>query len=237
MRPIQTLFSFLIVAAHIGTLVVFYWNKPPPFQEKKRLVVRTQLPQKVVVQPQNPAHIQPVATPIVKPQPKSLSKPKAKPVAKAQPAKKKAPKKKVKAKPAPAPQMPAIPQNLLDQLEESIAKIDQKSHKVNTKSNLIVPTFERLAVSKKGGGEASYAHKLIECLHRSLALPDHGEVTLELTLSSLGVVENLKIVTAESAKNREYLEKHVPQVVFPPLEGGDAKNPQKRFVLTFCNEI
>ena len=247
MRPIRTFFSVLIVTLHIGCLITFFWNKPPPFQTKKRLVVHTKLPPKPVEKRvEKSVPIKPIATPIPKPQkkkqpPPKKAPPKAKP--KPTPIKKKAPPPKTKPTPvkksAPRsnPTQPTIPKNLLDQLEESIAKIDQTDHKVKTKSRLVVPTLTLKSSDKRRVSEASFQQKLIECLHLSLALPDHGEVTIEITLSSQGLVVGLNVLKAESTKNRDYLEKHLPQVVFPPLEGADAKQTQQKFVLTFYNEI
>lgn len=266
MRPIRTAFSLLIITIHLGCLIVFYQNTPPIDLNKKRLVVRANTPfVKPLRLPQSPHTVsevttpfKPIATPISKPPKKKPLLPKTPPAAKQSPKKtslspkkesskaKSSVKAKTRSKASPKKKdssetvssEPIIPQDLLDQLEESIAKIDQNDHKVSSKSSLTVPILEAPGLSEASiWGEVSFQEQLIECLHRSLALPDLGEVTIELKLRSNGLVAGLKVLKAESSKNRDYLEKHLPHVVFPPMEEALFKNEEKTFVLTFCNEI
>ena len=240
MRPIRTVFSFLIVTVHLGCLILFYSNKPPLIQSKKRLVVKTLVPPNPIQQPiVRSVPIKPVATCKPKQRKKKTPPPKkVPPKPKPTPVKKNTPQSKPKQAPVKkSTSQSTIPQNLLNQLEESIAKIDQNDHKVNSKSRLTVPMLDLKSSDKRGLSEISFHQRLIECLHRSLSLPDHGEVTIELKLNSNGLIAELNVLKTESAKNRAYLEKHLPQVIFPPLEGNDFKKEQRKFIFTFCNEI
>lgn len=76
-----------------------------------------------------------------------------------------------------------------------------------------------------------YESQLISQLHEALYLPEHGEVKIELQLRKDGSVAKMVVLKAESVKNKHYLEKNLPSLRFPLL------SEDKKFVLTFCNEL
>ena len=77
---------------------------------------------------------------------------------------------------------------------------------------------------------------LSQTLKEELELPDYGSVKLELTVFSNGKVLALRVLNATSAKNRQYLELTLPQLMLPPF-GTEFNNEQDHtFTLTFCNE-
>lgn len=141
----------------------------------------------------------------------------------------------------------SIPQELLDELEESIAKIDQKRdnlyRKKNTGASTGVPhRLEKdLAIDipqlQTGDGEGEYQEALVSYLHQSLNLPEFGEVKIQLTLNRDGTVVKLVVLKTESEKNKKHLEAALPLLKFPPLGGLYSKKQQQTFVLTFCNEV
>lgn len=127
---------------------------------------------------------------------------------------------------------PAIPKELLEELEEAVAKIDEKSKKVYSSPKLDVPQL--MTTPEVGSffvGEPSYEESLVAHLHQSLNLPEYGEVKIQLTLHKNGSVAKLVVLKAESLKNKTYLEKNLPLLKFPHLE------KEETFVFTFCNEI
>ena len=68
-------------------------------------------------------------------------------------------------------------------------------------------------------------------LHDALHLPEYGEVKMEITVRPDGSVASVKVLEAQSSKNKSYLEKSLPLLLLPTYD----KN-MRTFVLTFCNE-
>lgn len=139
-----------------------------------------------------------------------------------------------------------IPAHLLKELEESIAKIEQKPDKKVSKTSELTPKWSgRLNVDKvdislpssENYGD-SFEQQLILSLHEALQLPEYGMVKMKLTLKSDGSFVRCEVLQAESQKNKSYLEKQIRHVKFPPFSGLLFMNQQQyTFTLTFCNEI
>jgi hypothetical protein len=220
--------TFIILSLHVGLLAhvgLFYVSEPKV--GIKHLVVNqftTPGPKPVVNKPK-------AATPPLQKRSRP-PKPEVKPPIPAP--------KKVTSAPAQAP-LPApkktqtakrspLTQELLQELEESIAKIEGKHDKVDTRKQLATP--HSIEIPNRDKVEENYADALISCLRGSLHLPDYGEVKLEVTLKEDGSVEKVVVLKADSEKNRNYLETHLPHLKFPAV-----KKPEHTFVLTFCNEV
>jgi outer membrane biosynthesis protein TonB len=149
----------------------------------------------------------------------------------------------------PKPEIHSISPSLLEELEESIAKIQDKSDnpildkQIKNKTPLSAPVSLQI--------DALYSEKLENCdttssdyissltqhLHASLHLPDFGEVKIELTLQQDGTVAKLKVLKAESDHNKKYLESHLPLLKFPHLTGSFARKNEYTFTVNFCNEL
>jgi len=235
--------SLSVIGIHLLLVLIAFLSPIAKKEHKERLVVKTMsLPskQKIIEKPQTvnaqkpkiekPKAVQPAPAPVKKPVP-------AKPI----PSKKKiAP---VKAKPKKEKVAETVvPGHLLRELEETIAKIDEKRDKLSTSKkskpvNKIEPlqseSFHHLESERN---EVDYKETLVMYLHQSLNLPDFGDVKIQVTLRQDGSVENLKVLKAESDKNRKYLEMHLPLLKFPPLQGSSGKK-ENTFILTFCNEL
>jgi hypothetical protein len=136
-------------------------------------------------------------------------------------------------KEAPKPQ---VSQDLLDEIDEIVTKIDSKKEKGYPRSQLDVPAeMEKLPFGLADIiGTEDYEGSLISYLHQSLNLPDFGEVKIQLTLREDGAVVKMVVLGAESKKNRDYLEKNLPMLKFPRLI---SNRKEETFVLTFCNEL
>ncbi len=248
-KPFQTLLTTLVIAAH-ATLLLFYASlKAPASMQPKRLVVSTKIEQPFQTKSAAPAAMieQPLKTaPAPRahpPKPKKTAPPKPTP-----PAKRTAPQKRItqttqkqpvkkNRPPPPPPKQKAVPENLLKELEESIAKIEKNDHKRNAKAPLTVPAISGEQEKSGSSGACTYHEKLISCLQSALLLPEHGEVTIQLELTFLGEVFKMDVLKATSEKNRSYLEKQLPAVRFPPFDGGKTTYEKQTFILTFCNEI
>jgi hypothetical protein len=139
----------------------------------------------------------------------------------------------------PHPQSKAvIADTLLEELEESIAKIGTSSDKtpIKKKSPVPIPLQMDLVSADEGEVDSAYAEKLVQCLYQQLKLPEYGEVVIQLHLHQDGTVGKIIVLKAHSQRNRHYLESTLPQVKFPSFEGGYAHKKESVFVLRFCNQ-
>ncbi len=150
-----------------------------------------------------------------------------------------------KTPPAPPPRA-KISDSLIRELEESIAKIENKSDKgtasrrapISSKATLapIVLQIDMTdASSYSDAGEGDYTDLLVSHLHQHLSLPEFGEVKIQLSLQQDGTVGKIVVLKAESEKNKKYLESNLPRLRFPRFEGTYAKKKESTFILTFCN--
>ena len=192
-----------------------------------------------VAAPSPPALVKEEAKPAPQPK-KQRSAPKKEPVKKPAPAKKTAPppppKKVMKAKAPPPSESPKIPKKLLQDLEESIAKIEGK-HISKTPSQKKVDVPLPIESEETSDVDLTFHEIIVSYLHEALNLPEHGEVKIELTLRQDGSVAKLIVLKSESEKNKSYLEKSLPSLKFPILDGMFSNKTQQTFILTFCNEL
>ncbi len=240
--------AYYVIAMHLFFVLWSALWMPSKKVDKKPLQVRTVVhapPPKPVVQAVVKSDVrkvaavpssQPKPAPAVqksapKPQRTAPPKPTAKKVASAPaaPAKKAAPAVK---------SSPVIPANLVQQLQESIAKIDQTSHKDSPKQILPAPKkwVPQLKIDEECSGEESFfVSSLIERLQETLDLPEIGEVKVELVLKRDGSFVKMKVVHSASEKNKKFLEQELKTVTFPPFSGDLKDEKEHTFVITFCN--
>ena len=148
---------------------------------------------------------------------------------------------------ATPPSRAKISEDLYQELEESIAKIDAKRDKLYSKKlkadqKPVIAPLQIDAFAVGGdiagpGGAATYSESLVQYLQQSLNLPEYGEVKVQLTLRQDGTVVKIAVLKSESNNNRKHLEANLPKLKFPRFEGELAKNKEQTFTLTFCNEI
>ncbi len=136
----------------------------------------------------------------------------------------------------------SVSSDLVKELEESIAKMENKPAFVSKQSQKVAPILLKIdAVSEKNGElEAQGTHyidSLVGHLHRTLSLPEYGQVKIELHLRQDGTVIKVVILSAESEKNKLYLEKNLPHLKFPRFEGSYAAKRDCVFNIVFCNEL
>jgi len=268
---VQSIIFVAVLSVHLIFVSVLFFQSPflPSKKQHKPILVKT-VETSITTEKKVPSYISRASTPpqagpatpvVKKPTPSPLpkpSQPKA-PIEKKQPEKKESP---LTAKPAaevkknrntqssfpPLDPVPTISPSLLRELEESIAKIEDKSDKnrkvknPDAKGKLSTPMVLQIdalngLVQESSDKAEDYASLLAQCLHASLHLPDFGEVKIELTLKQDGKVAKLKVLKAESEQNKKYLESHLPQLQLPHLNGSFAKQEEHTFVLNFCNEL
>ncbi|NGX37058.1 MAG: hypothetical protein K1000chlam2_00208 [Chlamydiae bacterium] len=192
-----------VIGAHLGIVLWMALWMPIKTSAKKPLQVHTMVAQ----------------TP--PPPPLALAPKKTTPVKKAPV--KKAPMKK------PSPTVPAF---LARQLQESIAKIEQKSHKEVPKKPLQAPKW---IPELKVDGESHFAQDLIECLQNTLELPEVGAVKVELTLNNNGSFIQMRILQSESERNRKFLEEELKALHYPAFSGSLKTEKEHAFVISFCS--
>jgi outer membrane biosynthesis protein TonB len=270
---IRSLIIAAVLSVHVIFVSVLFFQSPflPSKKQHKPILVKTIFPETSTIadkkassyisRASTPPQASPSTPAVKKPTPSSLPKP---PQPKA-PMEKKLPEKKESPLPkkpvaevkknrntqltSPSSDLlPAISPSLLRELEESIAKIEDKSDKNRKAKNpdskgklsppmvLQIDALNGLAQENTDKAE-DYASLLAQCLHASLHLPDFGEVKIELTLKQDGRVAKLKVLKTESEQNKKYLESHLPQLKLPHLKGSFAKQDEHTFVLNFCNEL
>lgn len=139
----------------------------------------------------------------------------------------------------------------LAKAKENIAKIKETSDKINTPKlvNLdqteIPKQIEKLQIDALPTGtagsvelsskEMNYRDEMAYRLQLALKLPEYGEIKIKLTVERSGKVAQVQIVTSESPKNRQYIEKTVPSLIFPAFGNNFAHSSQYTFLITLNN--
>lgn len=155
--------------------------------------------------------------------------------------------KKPPAKKTPPPADRAkISDSLLQELEQSIAKIEKNDKPQSVKKSPagvkplapIALQIDSAATDESSADDSAndYTDILVGHLHSLLSLPDYGEVKIQLSLRQDGTVVKLIVLKTQSEKNKQYLESNLPLLKFPRFEGAYANKKEYTFILTFCNE-
>jgi outer membrane biosynthesis protein TonB len=220
--------TIFVVTLHLF-LMGFLLFSPAKNQKiaAKRLVVRTEK----------------FRSPTKASQPRPAAKPSPKPAAKKNKIPNPPPPKKTTKKPAVADKgkpKPGVKKVEISEKDtpEPPAKIEAKRENVYSSPKLDVPTELRtLAIDHREENFnmeilSNDSDAIVAYLHESLHLPDYGEVKIQLTVREDGSVAKLVVLKAESVKNKAYLEKNLPLLVFPSLE-----RKEQTFIFTFCNEL
>ncbi len=198
-----------VITLHVILLIWLALWSPAKKVEKKPISVRTVI-------------ASPTPTPV-----KTAEAPKQPVAKKTAPTPPKTPLKKT-------PQKPLVSPALARQLENAIAKIDEKGHKESTTSSRsVVKSLPKLQIDS--AEESIYASDLVQCLQNALQLPQHGAVKLELTLKVDGTFMKMRILESANPANKKFLETHLKSVHYPPFSGPLKKEKEHSFVITFCN--
>ncbi|MDF2549442.1 MAG: putative TolA protein of Tol-Pal system [Chlamydiales bacterium] len=99
-------------------------------------------------------------------------------------------------------------------------------------------SIESSDAATANGEEGDYFAAIASLLKRHLALPEMGRVKVELTVCKDGHVESIRIVAAESERNKNYVLQKIPHLMLPPLPNGRTAGNRERqkIAITFDNE-
>lgn len=85
--------------------------------------------------------------------------------------------------------------------------------------------------------EMSYRDELARRLKLGLRLPEYGEVKIKLTLERSGKVTQVQIVSSKNEKNRQYIEKTVPTLIFSDFGDNFEDSQHYTFIVCLNNEV
>ncbi len=232
--PIKTLVFSLIGFFHVFFILFGAFAKPNiKISKQKKLAIKTyQLEKETKV----------VSSTIS--QSKKVSK-KAAPRKKIIPVRKKT-KKAPRAKVSSQPRKKKISQTkkLLQEVQESIAKIETNKDNYLPNKSMSIPKpigelkTSSFSVSSEETTEKSleYHQLLTKVLKDHLMLPAYGKVKLKLTVSNSGLIKKLETLYSDSEVNRLYLEKHLPSLDLPEFSNDLSGLSEYCFSLVFCSD-
>lgn len=146
-----------------------------------------------------------------------------------------------KAKPLPKqkkkPEFTAKQENLLKELDQSIAKIEQNADKVYSGKEQTAPLASVLHIEETNESiDPSWSEKVAFFLEEELKLVEYGNVKMKLSIDAYGKVVKIETLDSESPINETYLQNTLSKLTFPFY--GGAKPPKTQTItITFCHEI
>lgn len=136
--------------------------------------------------------------------------------------------------------------DLLAKAKESIAKIQSsRDNKGTSKSKDAselrdLGTIDSLHVDSADTikpEDMGYYGVLASYLRQALRFPEFGEVKVQLTLNRGGEVTKVETLSAKSENNKQYVEKMLPTLRFPPFGKNFGKDTQHTFTITLTNDL
>ncbi|NGX41738.1 MAG: hypothetical protein K940chlam7_00010 [Chlamydiae bacterium] len=244
--------SLLLIAVAVTMIhtVAIYWSairtKALDFSKPlERLVVKT-VALNNPTPTKSPPKVEKKPEPIVKKQPKPPESPPK--VEKKPEIVKKQPK-----PPEPPPQkkkevakVDDKKRDLLAKAKESIAKIQSsRDNKGASKSKDAselrdLGTIDSLHVDSADTikpEDMGYYGVLASYLRQALRFPEFGEVKVRLTLNRGGEVTKVETVSTKSENNKQYVEKMLPTLRFPPFGKNFGNDKQHTFTITLTNDL
>ncbi len=155
---------------------------------------------------------------------------------------------KAKKSPLAEPKQPAVSEDLIKELEESIAKMDAPQRNGARSAYASKParklmhaptpltSFDPIPMGEAISSEA-LKELLVQELRSMLHLPEYGEVKMKLTIRSDGSIREVIVLKTASKKNEEYLQKELPKHAFQFLQDLGSQEKELSFVITFCNDM
>lgn len=140
--------------------------------------------------------------------------------------------------------------DLLEDLKGSIAKLDKNETKKEVLSFAPLPTLQREEnleneqsdqisedfASEKKEISLQYQEMLILELQSALHLPDYGDVEVKLTISSNGRVKEIKVLSSQSEKNKNYLKDELPRITLATAAFAFPDRKEKSLIINFKNK-
>jgi protein TonB len=223
-HPRETTILAVVLCGHFLFIFFNFKIEHSPPVPKQSIVVHTHtLPKpKPTVQPKPQVQVQTVSKQAPKPNPKPTVKP--------------TPKSK-----EPSPPQVKKNQTVLKELQETLAKIEQKQTLQEKAIPLVYPKkIQELSIDyiteTPSPEEASYLPLLVHALKTHLELPEEGKVRIQLTVLKSGRVEKVQVLYAESENNKTYLQHKLIHMELPPFSNELAGKVKHTFTLNFCHE-
>ena len=146
--------------------------------------------------------------------------------------------------PLPSPTKNTKTKQLLNDLQENIAKIEAKRDNTLPSKAIVIPKpidalkadIYDIHAETVDAEETSYREGLILYLKDALHLPGYGTVKIRLTLQKDGNIQDVTSLSSNSEVNRLYLENTLQELTFPPFTEELANKKTHTFVLTFCSD-
>jgi hypothetical protein len=133
---------------------------------------------------------------------------------------------------------------LIAKAQESIAKIQPTRDKINAdkiaeKTELKIPQLKgkNAEAGKEKSVELGYEEELISLLQLFLRLPEHGQVKIELTLARTGKTLKMEVINALSESNRQYVQREISSIAFPPFGHRFGNEAHHKFLITLSSEL
>ena len=100
---------------------------------------------------------------------------------------------------------------LLALMEESLLGLEKTSSKISK----VAAPIKVGKLKSESSAEISYQEKLVDYLQAFLHLPEDGNVGIKLTVTREGVITNIVILKASSARNERYIKDNLKPIILP----------------------
>jgi hypothetical protein len=228
-RPYLTACIGIACALHVLMMISSPTNRLPTRPQHQKLLVKTMMIPETVHTTSRPTK-EPLNAPAKPtPPPRTTKPPKPKPAL---------------TTPPPSPSKNTKTKQLLNDLQENIAKIEAKRDNILPSQAMIIPKpidalkadVYDIHAETIETEETSYKDGLILYLKDALHLPGYGTVKMRLTLQKDGTLQDVMALSSDSEVNRLYLENTLQELIFPPFTEELASKKTYTFVLTFCSD-
>ena len=132
---------------------------------------------------------------------------------------------------------------MLAKAKEALAKASTATKSVSTATaseTIELPAIQALATEAEFGvalEDVSYENKLTYALQNQLTLPERGKVSVQLTITRLGKIVKILVVSSESERNRRYIESQLPYIIVYPFDSDMGDAVEKTFHIILSHKM
>jgi len=147
------------------------------------------------------------------------------------------PVKKAVAAPAEAKAKPVKEEKALKEIAESLQSIaaEPKSIRPSLAIPAILSQPAKTSVAEESNFNPSYGEFLTAFLQSELALPEQGDVKIQIAIDSFGKLLDCQVLDSKSSKNEEFLKNRLPELVFPCFNVFGITDLTQTFTIAFRN--
>jgi hypothetical protein len=209
------LLSLFVIITH--GLGIYIFNGHYNSNDQKKVIARSISVQTIALKPEKPKSIVNKRSPLNE---KKKSPPKKKKEKKTVKKEKVSSSKEKKKSSEKKPEKEFL--SLVEDLQNHLKNAQTKEDLSLSSKRLSVPHL-KLSIEKlspeKNDEDSRYATLLVTTLQAFLLLPEHGQVSLRLTLDRKGILVDWEITQCPSTENKKYLRQMLPTLSFPSLDG------------------